>query len=177
MRPIERIDNFLKLVNWEKVLKRWNINGFAHYDLFTCDKCSGEGEISPDYDICEKCNGSGQLYAIFLKYWKENFDQRIGQVLINLDLIPDNFKIRVDEESDILIDQGISPEECLYWTSLYDENENLLDKPITRLIKDLEPNHIKRILKGHYKRLSENYRKAFDNILQAYCPGIIYDIQ
>lgn len=155
MRPIERIDNFLSKVDWNKLKDRWGIEWSYIDDILT----------------------QPITYAKFREYWKENPDQRIGQVLINLGLIPDNFKIWIDEESDILINQGIPPEECLYWTSIFDKNENLLDKPITRLIKDLEPNHIKKILKIFYPKLSENYRKAFDNVLQAYCPGITYDIE
>jgi hypothetical protein len=152
MRPIERIDNFLSKVDWGKLYDRWNLpNSF----------CTDMDFINPK----------------FVEYWKENPDQRIGQVLINLNLIPDKFDIWTDEESDILIDQGIPLEDCLYWTSFYDKDENLLKEPVTRLIKDLKPDHIKKILKGHYKRLSENYKKAFDNVLQKYCPGITYDIE
>lgn len=147
MRPIERIDNFLSKVDWKKLKDRWGLGG-----IYT----------SPG-DIKEE--------------WLKVPDQRVGQLMINLGLIPDDFKIWLDEESDILIDQGIPPEECLYWTSIYDKEDNLLEKPITRLIKDLEPNHIKKILKMCYPKLSENYRKAFDNVLQAYCPGITYDIE
>jgi hypothetical protein len=155
MRPIERIDNFLSKVDWNKFKDTWKI----------------------EFSYFEDLLNSPLTYAKFREYWKENPDQRIGQVLINLNLIPDNMRIWLDEESDILIDQGIPPEECLYWTSMYDKEDNLLEKPITRLIKDLEPNHIKKILKMCYPKLSENYRKAFDNVLQAYCPGITYDIE
>jgi hypothetical protein len=153
MRPLERIDNFLERVNWGWLLK-------DHW------------KVTPNFDFIKLDH-----IVNITNYWRENPDQRIGQVLINLELIPDNFRIWTDEESDILIDQGIPPEECLYWTSLYDKNENLLDTPITKLIKDLEPGYIKKILKRFYRRLSENYKKAFDNVLQAYCLGITYDIE
>ena len=150
MRPIERIDNFLEKVDYDKLFQRWF------------------GTDMPNTFIVSQDT---------IKYWFDNPDQRFGQVLINLQLIPDNIRVWTDEESDILINQGIPPEECLYWTSIFDKDENLLEKPITRLIKDLELNHIKKILKIFYPKLSENYRKAFDNVLQAYCPGITYDIE
>jgi hypothetical protein len=158
MRPFERIDNFLNKVDWRDLLfRRWQI---PYEDNELLEKCIAYFDSPPVPD-----------------YWKENPDQRIGQVLINLGLIPDNLKIWMDEESNILIDQGIAPEECLYWTSLYDKDNNLLEEPITRLVADLEPGHIKSILKMCYKNLSEEYKKAFDNILQKYCPGITYEIE
>lgn len=152
MRPIERIDNFLNKVQWGCLIEDWG--------------------LEPTYTTSCLVNLS-EITA----YWKENPDQRIGQVLINLGLIPDYLKIWIDEESDILIDQGIAPEDCLYWTSLYDKDNNPLDKPITRLVADLEPSHIKAILKICYKNLSEEYKKAFDNMLQKYYPGITYEIE
>lgn len=156
MRPIERINNFLDKVDWKLLWERWGISELLKKSKVYINSLNKE---------------------IIVNYWKENPDQRIGQLMVNLGLIPDSVKIWNDEEPDILLAQGIPPEECLYWTSIYDKEDNLLDKPITRLIKDLEPNHIKKILKIFYPKLSENYRKAFDNVLQAYCPGITYDIE
>lgn len=142
MRPIERIDNFLSKVSWPDLAIKWNVSDIIYEDFFD-----------------EKFDNA-------IKYWKENPDQRIGQVLINLNLIPDNMRIWLDEESDILIDQGIPPEECLYWTSVLDKDESLLEEPITKLIKDLDPNHIIRILEMFDKRLDENLKKAFNNVLK-----------
>jgi len=153
MRPIERIDNFLQKVNWDKLAERWN-----------CELLHG---CTPEFNISKET----------LDYWKKNPDQRIGQVFINLGLILDSLKIWNDEESDILASQGLPPEEYLYWTSLYDKDDVLLDQPITRLIKDLETSHIKAILKLCYKNLSEDYKKAFDNTLQKYLSGVTYDIE
>jgi hypothetical protein len=154
MRPIERIDNFISKVDIEFLANRWGLEHGFLLDILGWDNSSK-----------------------FTNYWKENSDQRIGQVLINLGLIPDNFKAWNDEEEDILVDQELAPEEYLLWTSVYDKDGNLLEKPITRLIKDLEINHIKRILKLYSKNISENYKKGFDNILQKYLPGITYNIE
>jgi hypothetical protein len=147
MRPIERIDNFLKRVNWEKLSTRWSI------DLSGIDKSQEYGTST---------------YNNLLLYWKENPDQRIGQVLINLGLIPDNLKIWMDEESDILLDQELSPEEVLFWGRNYDKDNNLLDHTEYILIKDLTSDHINAIYDWQFKlnkRLNPLYMTAFKNVL------------
>lgn len=143
MRPIERIDNFLEKVDWSELLKK-----------FVKIK---------DPKIYIKL---GMLPKI-TKYWKENPDQRIGQVLINLGIIP-NGDAWDYEEWEILKDQGFPPEEYLFWTSHYDEHEKELDKPITRLVANLTPEHILRIKEYFFRKhisLPEIYIKAFDNVL------------
>lgn len=140
MRPVERIDNFLKLVDWLKVSERWSITPLDLYKALDVNN--------------------------YLEYWKENPDQRIGQVLINLELIPDSFKIWNDEESDILIDQGVAPEDCLYWTSIFNKDNQKLLQPITKLISDLETDHINAILVDPRLRLDALYIKAFNNVLE-----------
>ena len=141
MRPTERIDNFLGKVNWKYLLEdRWKITpifNFIKLDHIT------------DIGI----------------YWRNNPDQRIGQVLINLGMIPDSMKVWLDEESDILIDQGIAPEECLYWTSIMDKNKQLLDKPTPHLIKDMSIDHLQAIIKDGYT-LSDNMKQAFKNVIE-----------
>ena len=103
------------------------------------------------------------------KFWKKNPDLRISQVLINLNVIPNIPGIwYYDEESKLLINQGYPPEECLFWTSIFNQNNELLDKPITRLIVDLKPTHIKNIITYMTKRkkiLSQEYKQAFKNVL------------
>lgn len=139
MRPVERIDNFLNKVDWFKLWKKWDIS------------------------ITNK-----DINNILVPYWKENHDQRIGQAAINLGLVPDNLIIWSDEEWEILQDQGLEPEEYLFWTSYLDKDENKLDKPITRLIKDLDVAHIRAIkayFNKHQAYLPPNYVKAFNNVL------------
>jgi len=145
MRPIERIDNFLEKVNWYKLFyDRWKLSPTDVYKV------------------------EHERLLNIIEYWKENPDQRIGQLLINLELVPDNLKIWSDEEEDILISQGIPPEECVYWTSIYDKQNNLLSVPITRLIKDLDINHILNIKRYAYNKnvsLPHNVLQAFENML------------
>lgn len=143
MRPIERIDNFLNKVVWSKLGIQWNIPNLAAFVITTYG------------------------YPKIVEYWKENPDQRIGQVLINMNILEGDLQIWCDEEEDILLAQGIAPEECLYWTSCYDKYMNDIP-PISRLIKDLESEHINNIyiyLYNHNIRLSAKYKTAFKNVL------------
>ncbi len=138
MRPIERIDNFLNKVNWSKLQERWNIT----FSTFL------EGLIQIRSSINET-----ELY----KYWIENPDQRIGQVLINLGIVPDNTKIWNDEEAEILMSQGLPIEECVYWISHLDKDNKPLTKSVSRLLKDLDTDHILNIIiycEENYKTLN-----------------------
>ena len=121
MRPPERIDNFLAKVDWFKLMCRWGI----------------------DYSYFEEMLHSG--YNDLIKYWKENPDLRFGQACINLNWMPDKLNIWNDEESDILIDQGVPPREVYFWTSYYDEYMNRLPEPKRKLIKDLDDDHLNNI--------------------------------
>ena len=72
------------------------------------------------------------------------------------------------EEHDLLIEQGIQPEDCIYWTSIYDKDGNVLDEPSTRLINTLSKDHVKNILdfmEKHNGRISANTALAFQNVL------------
>jgi len=147
MRPIERIDDFLKKVDWNDLLyNRWKLNKEIYYDK----------KIA---------------YAIkptVPEYWKENPDQRIGQVLINMQLVPNDIMIWNAEEPDILMSQGAPPEECLYWTSIYDKDMNPLDEPLTRKVSELTKDHIVSIdkyMKEHNGRVSPEMEQAFTNVL------------
>ena len=116
MRPTERIDNFLTKVDWSKLSNRWKL------------------EI-PITRINRRTR----------TYWKQNSDQRFGQVLINLNLVPDNLNIWLDEEPDILLAQGVPAREVYYWTSVYDKDMNRLEVPVHKLIKDLDDSHLEAI--------------------------------
>lgn len=146
MRPVERIDNFLSKVDWNWLtLIRWKLR------YPNCGK-----PITPQLDN-------------IVSYWKQNPDQRIGQVLINLGILPDSLLIWNDEEADILEAQGLPPEEYLFWTSYLDVNENKLDKPITRLVKDLTKEHVLAIKAYALRKntwLPSEYNTAFNNVLK-----------
>lgn len=122
MRQVERIDNFLAKVDWNYLMDRWKVNK----DLVK--------------SICYASNPTVP------EYWKENPDQRIGQVLINLNLIPDDLFIWNDEEHEILLDQGVPMREVYTWTSYYDKDKNRLATPVIKFIKDLDTDHVENII-------------------------------
>lgn len=138
MRPKERIKPFFDLVDWKQLQKRWNVKFPIKLDVLI--------------DIG--------------KYWNLYPDQRIGQVMINLGYIPDRMDIWLDEEWEVLRDQGIAPEEFLTWTSHYDKEGNKLKEPITRLIKDLDIEHINNILNSDLLYLNEETSTIFKNELK-----------
>lgn len=143
MRPKERIANFLEKVDWEYLLnKRWNLG------------------ISMDNEIWD------YLYndTWDIKYWLDNPDQRVGQVLINLNIIPDDFKIWVDEDVEILKDQGVPIREVLLWGQNYDKDMNRLAKTNWLLLKDMATDHIENILIGGWSR--EPYTTYFKEELE-----------
>jgi len=148
MRPIERIDDFLELVDWDRLFKSWGLE----FD-------------NKKYYYLE------DFHKLFIQYWKSNPGQRIGQVLINLGIITDSPEAWNKEDYSILIEQGLPPEECLYWTSIYDENENILEEPITRKVSTLTEAHLKRIIEFMHTnggKISMEMDTAFLNMLDKY---------
>ena len=151
MRSKQRISNFLNKINWfELIHNQWNIFNdklITHTCVF---------KIQKDINIIKE-------------YWLNNPDERIAQVLVNNDYIPNKPGFwYYDEEYEILVNQGIPVEECLYWTSIYDKDMNLLDKPIKRIVSNLTKDHIYAIIKqydDHNRTLPEHYQQAFDNVL------------
>ena len=145
MRPVERIDNFLSLIDWDWLLfKKWDY-ARKRLEILTIVKSD-----------------------LLKEEWMKNPDMRIGQLLINMGLVEDDLKIWLLEESDILLQQGVSPELCLYWTSMFDKGGNLLNEPKTRMVKDLEKEHIIAIIKSALNgtcKISEKHFEAFSNLL------------
>lgn len=144
MRPIERIDNFLEKVDWGKLEERWG--------------------ISPLSSKLHLCHLDKDKLAIA---WKEVPDQRFGQFLINSGFI-ENGDAWNDEEPKILEAQGLPPEDYVFWTSHLDEDGMELDEPITRLVANLDPEHIVNIKNYFGERelfLPGIFVEAFDNVL------------
>jgi hypothetical protein len=147
MRTPKRIQNFLDKINWfELIHHQWNIYN---------SKLDAYATVS----IIETAKKEIEIY------WRQNPDFRISQVLIGLGILPNKSGFWFyDESYDILIEQGIPPEECLYWISIMDKDENPLDKPFHHLIKDMTKNHIQKIINGNY-RITKQQEQAFNNIL------------
>ena len=122
MRPKERINTFLSLVDFDKLEQRW------------------------ETDISDSLRNLILSKAI-KDFWLEHPDQRFGQMLINIGYIEDRLPIWMDEEDLILKDQGLPPREYLLWGSIYDKDHKPLEEIRWSLIKDMDTDHIKNILK------------------------------
>lgn len=94
------------------------------------------------------------------KYWLDNPDQRFGQMLINLNIVPDG-KYWNTEEVDWLIEkQHFSWDELHFWGRNYTKDNVKLDKTEWIRLKDLENDHIKKIM-GLTKALPQRYYSYF----------------
>jgi hypothetical protein len=141
MRPKERIPIFLKYINFDFLQERWNT------------------------DISQELRGIVFTDEV-LKYWEKNYDMRFGQVLINLQLLPDKLPIWIDEESAILDAQGTPKRETMLWGNNYDKDMNLLPKTIWRPIAEMSTDHIQAILDGGWVDKNPNYRQVFEEEIE-----------
>jgi hypothetical protein len=127
MRNKKRIDIIFKTIDLNNFIKLFKIKDFDNITISKEDK------------------------KLVKKYWKENPDLRLIQVLINLNLLPHTVGFYYYfEEDELLIDSGlIEPSHILFWGKLY-KDATLTAKyksPIYVLIKDLSTEHIKNIFK------------------------------
>jgi len=129
MRPTKRIDKFFE----------HNIIDRLHDD---------------DVFSNEEFKNIAENFDKFKEYWYANPDQRFGQVLINLSLIEDS-TLFYKEDLDVLMQYEVYLGDIVEWKSYYDKNEKLLDKPITRFIKDLDTSYLHAIKRFSYKHMKD----------------------
>lgn len=145
MRLKERIPVFLDNVNWNKLAKRWDLDISAFDYIKPANEPIAEGVID---------------------YWNENYDQRFGQVLINLNSIEDTFRIWHDEEQTILLEQGCKLRDIILWGNNFNKEGERLPKTKWILVKDLNTDHIKAILDTQFLNLTADYIKMFKDELK-----------
>ncbi len=104
------------------------------------------------------------------KYWNENYDQRFGQVLVNLGLLDHFNTCWFKEEDDWLVENKYCKlEDIKFWISILDENNNPLKTPKYTLLKDMDNKHIKAILlwfKDKSSRIDSRYIKYFNEKIE-----------
>lgn len=140
MRLKERIPIFLKYVNFDFLEQRWNT------------------------DISQELRGL-ILHKTIRNYWLNQPDLRFGQMLINLEYLPDKINLWLDEEKDILDAQGISPRHTMLWGNNYDKDMNILPETIWRPIAEMNTEHIKAILDGGWAK-NPKYKEVFEDELK-----------
>lgn len=133
-RPKERIPIVLKLIDW------------AHFLDYI-----GTDSLMEDVTLNLK---------VIKDYWNINPDQRLVQVLINLDIIDTNtsyLKYHL-EETDYLIENGfVKPEKILFWGTYGKDGK----QPLKYIpLDDMDSGHIEAVLKTQKNN-------AFRNIMES----------
>jgi len=154
MRPKERIDVFLGNVDLHKlIVEKW---GFEESQYQSVE--SSRNEIRT--------------------IWLQDQDLRFSQVLVNNDWLPNKPGFwYYDEETSVLLEQGVEPRNCLLWGT-YGKNPNVWDPdlaPKYKLIKTLSDDHIQAILDTQ-KQISDLYRETFEKELKLRKEGIFNSI-
>lgn len=129
MRPIERIPIVLEVLPMREYITSFNI----------LDE-EGVNKVVDDIDIIK-----------LKKFWEENPDLRLTQVLVNMNYIPNAPGLwYYTEESDWLIKNNIcEPRDILFWGINFDKNMKRIPHEKV-LIKTLDTAHIKAILEGEF---------------------------
>ncbi len=99
-------------------------------------------------------------------YWIQNPDQRFGQVLFNLGLSDDSM-YNVEEDDWLISKKYCKVEDIKFWTSYLDENNQRLTVPRKKLLKDLDIDHIRNIIKffedrDNLTKMDGKYLEYFD---------------
>jgi hypothetical protein len=147
MRPKERIDIFLKLFD----IKRTITSFFPTW---------GIRKVAVVYTDIQ------MRFEEIKQYWLENPDLRFAQVLVNLNIVPNESGIwYYTEEYDILDNQEVPRREFLLWGQNYDKDMNRLPETKWAPIKDMSTEHIMAILDGGYANNSLIHQSEFNKEL------------
>lgn len=116
----------------------------------------------------DKLTKSPELTKEFEKFWKKYPDLRLGQALININLIPDG-QAWFKEEVDWLLDMNyLDVGDIMFWGINYYKNGNLRKTTKYKLLRDLDTDHIKNIVKlfkdiNALDKLHKRYLNYFNN--------------
>lgn len=138
MRIKERIPIFMEKVNFKIYLDKFKIS-------------------DDDKFIFLKNFNDNKNYI--LNIWLENQDMRFSQILIKLNILPNlPGSWYYIEDDDILIEQGISQREILFWGT-YGKNGKQPFKWV--LLKNMNTEHIKAVIITQ-KQIKKTYKKALN---------------
>ena len=125
-------------------------------------------------EVFLKFYNSELSYKVFIEnfkdlsnFWKEYPDLRFGQMLINKNVIFDGCQWNIEEVDWLVSNNFIDIEKIEFWGVNYDKNENRLKKTKFKLLKDLDLEHIKNIIKFFKKynslhKLNKKYLEYFN---------------
>lgn len=151
MRNKKRIPIALNLLFKNKIL----------YDFLGIKESGWAKKLHENWDLIEK-------------KWKENPDQRFGQLLVNLNLINSKEienRIWYVEEDDWLIENNyIKLEDIKFWGINFYKNGRQRKNIKHVLLRDLKTDHIKNIIRffeGRIHRLNQKYLQYFNERINA----------
>ena len=117
-----------------------------------------------DLNLLQKKSDVKKLAAVMdkmalEKYWIENPDERLTQVLVNTGILPNVPGLwYYIEEVDWLIEKKILKfEEIKFWGRNYDANKNRLPQTQFVVLKELSKSHIRNIMRDCPQAVPESY--------------------
>ena len=142
MRRPERIPIVLANIDWEKFLT-------------IADKKPSDDTLDGIFNALDT----------LAEKWGKSPDVRLGQLLVNMGLAPDElFNL---EEDQWMVDTGqIDAKDIMFWGVNYTKDMVQLPKTEFRLIRDLDTDHIEAILDGGFVRKGGTYEGYFENELE-----------
>jgi hypothetical protein len=128
MKPHERIPIFLKLIDWDKFVYKYYFDNDKNYTIINTKIKEIQSKL-PEITYT----------------WTLSPNLRIGQLLINMNILPHDYILWDISCNEILKQQGVDPIKYTLWGSFGKNNE--FENPQYKLIPELETEHIKNILK------------------------------
>ena len=151
MRRPERIPIVLANIDWEKFLT-----------------------IADEKPSDDTLKGVFENLPKIKEEWTEYPDLRLGQLLINMKLSPD--ELWNLEEDHWMVETGqIDAKDIMFWGVNYTKDMVQLPETDFRLIRDLNTEHIEAILDGGYVIHNKVYEGYFENELERRIEEQIHD--
>jgi len=98
-------------------------------------------------------------------YWTEHPDVRLGQLLVNMELAPDELW-NLEEDQWMVDTDQIDAKDIMFWGVNYTKDMVQLPETEFRLIRDLNTEHIEAILDGGFVSRNPIYEGYFENELE-----------
>jgi hypothetical protein len=148
MRNKVRIENFLSKVDIRDLLLNiWNVCDNTNID-------QAEKTILDDIDLIKV-------------HWFLYYDLRFSQILINYGYLPNTTGYWYYYEEDEILDrQGWKPRDYVFWGSIYDKQGNKLDEYKYSLVKDLDIDHMQKLIDGNWLRTEFMTKLITDELLR-----------
>lgn len=164
MRLIERLPVILNIFKDDEIKLK-----FLYYQYGVSEDSSNSVKKLIEERVQQMLSNWKDREDTLWEEWLMRQDQRLIQLLVNLDVtghFPHDYQC---EESDWLLEHDlVQYRDILFWGQNFDENDVQLPETKYVLIKDMELDHVKAILKANKDRgipVSGTLLKVFNNEL------------